>query len=261
MPEQILQKPLSPWQIFRKTWEIIRTDWFNLIAIIFLALIILSLVILIITSAWSPLWVIGVIKTDYIFTFRLIWQAITLIILYLISALIQILMINSLLNPQLNLKGNLRSIKNYFWQFLLLMIILNILLLLAALPIYVGVFFLLLQSYFLGILSLLISFILIIFLCVYLIFSPFILIENKLSWHEAMLKSLALSQGYFGNLFLKIAILILILVGLNYLSIFLLTLGLIGLILSGLFTIAMIIFAFPYLLALYQEIKSLKQVT
>ena len=143
-----------------------------------MALIILSLVILIVTSAWSPLWVIGVIKTDYIFTFRLIWQAVTLIILFIISALIQILMINSLLNPQLNLKGNLRLIKNYFWQFLLLMIILNILLLLAALPIYVGVFFLLLQNYFLGILSLLISFILIIFLSIYLIFSPFILTHS-----------------------------------------------------------------------------------
>ncbi len=82
MPEQIMKKQLLPWHIFRKTWDLIKIDWFNLIAIIFLALILLSIVILIITSAWDPLSNAGVIKPDYIFTARLVWQAATLLILF-----------------------------------------------------------------------------------------------------------------------------------------------------------------------------------
>ncbi len=165
-------------------------------------------------------------------------------------------MINSLLNTQLNLKQNLYSIKGNFWQFIFLMIVINILLLLSAMPIYVGVFLILLKSYLLGILSLMVSFILIIFISIYLIFSPLILLENNLKWHKAIVKSSSLSQGYFNILFLNIAVLIAILAAMNYLSLYLTTLGILGLILGSIFTVIMIIFGFSFLMSLYTQIKS-----
>jgi len=252
-------KPLPLNKQFSKTWELIKTNWLNSLFVILFATICVIAVAIILSLIWKLLLFLNIVQFYGIVFYRFAWQILTAIIFFILAILAQFLLINAFLNPQIKLKQNLKSIKQIFWQLLLLSIIINLLFLLACLPIYISIFLFLLNSAVLGAISFILGFVLIIFLSCYLIFSPFILIEKKLSFLAAMKKSFILVGGNFKNVFWKIFILGIILLLLNGLTI-LITLApiIIKSILSSLVLLFMIIFGFSYLFVIYQDLKSIK---
>jgi hypothetical protein len=252
-------KPLSLAKFISKTWEIIKISWLNSLIVMLFILGLVIITIIVLALAWKILLVLNLIQLSYIWTFRMLWQFLTALILFIISVLAQFLLINSLLNPRIKLKKNLKSMKQVLWHFLCLTLILNLIFLLASLPLYISIFLLLLNNLVLGIISFIVGVVLILFLGSYLIFSPFILIEKKISFFEAIKKSFILAEGNFSNIFLKILILGLILLILNGLSLLVMLAPIIiRAILNGVIIVIMILTGFAYLFAIYQDFKSIK---
>jgi len=252
-------KPLSLAKFISKTWEIIKTSWLNSLVVMLFILGIIIITVIVLALIWKIFLVLNLIQLAYIWTFRMLWQFLTALILFIIAVLAQFLLINSLLNPQVKLKENLKSINQVFWPFLCLTLILNLIFLLASLPFYISIFLFLLNNLVLGVISFIVGVVLILFLGSYLIFSPFILIEKKLSFLEAIKKSFILAEGNFGNIFLKIIVLGLILLIFNGLSLLaMLAPIIIRAILNGFIIMIMILVGFAYLFALYHDFKSLK---
>jgi MFS family permease len=260
MGASTLLKTIFLGQLLKNTWQIIKNTWKNLIKIILLTLLAIILTIIFFSLSWGAILSWQIINLSYLFYLRILLNILNFIVLFIIATLAQILVIQQLLLPEQKLKDAIKLAKKYFMPFLCLSIILNLLVVLFTLPIYVGFFLIILKSYILSAVSIVLGIALILFLAVYLIFSPFLLIDRNLSCFEAFKKSLNLAEGNFVNIFIKIFILVLMIVLLNLISIYLLAITYLGIILSAIIIILMIILSFSYLTAIYQNFKKLKNV-
>ncbi|MCX6742972.1 MAG: hypothetical protein NT116_01930 [Candidatus Parcubacteria bacterium] len=256
--ETVIIKPNIISKTISKTLNLIKSSWQQQLKIIFTVLVAIALLLIILTIIWQILIKINIITLANIITAQIIWQVISAIIFFLVAAAAQYLLINQLLNLNLKLKENLAGLKKYWAKFLCLTIIINLIFLLATLPLYVAVFLILLKSYVLGILTLIVGLATILFLAAYLVISPFLLIDKKLFCIESIKKSFKLIENNFWQILIKIVILSVILLILNLLSFILISLPYFGALLSGLILIIMIMLAFSYLAILYQDLKILK---
>jgi len=252
----IKNKPLSFSSLYFRIKEIVKTNWLSSLIIIAFIFIILAIIIIILTLLGFVLIKFNLVSQFAFSTSTIIWQAIIAVIFYLAAIFAQFLFINNLLNPGIKLKENLSSFKINFWNFLCLNIIINILFLLATMPIYIAAFLLSLNNLILGIICLLFGYVLILFLASYLFFSPFILIEKKTSCPESIKLSLNLVEGKFWSITSRILILSILLLLLNKLSLIVYNLPLIGSLLSLIILIILILLGFVCTFALYQDLKS-----
>ncbi|MFA5188489.1 MAG: hypothetical protein WC460_03965 [Patescibacteria group bacterium] len=254
------QKPLAVIKIWQNTWEIIRKNWLNLLSIIIFITGLIIAILIILWVIWQLCIMLNLIQPSYFLTFNLGWTIISFVVFFLLTLLAQFLIINYLLNPLIKLRENIGAFFNLFWDWLCLNVILNLALLLFSLPLYVGLFLLLTGNTWLGIACLLFGAIIILFFSSYLIFSPFILLDKKLSWLESLKKSFLLASGFFRNILFKILILVLVLLILNSLSTVVLKLQYIGVIISAFILLLMIYLSFAYLFAIYLDLKKLKNI-
>ncbi|OGY41771.1 MAG: hypothetical protein A2Y82_02755 [Candidatus Buchananbacteria bacterium RBG_13_36_9] len=247
-------------QLFVTAFQIIKKTWKNLLKIILLILAIILLVSSLIYFIWQFLLSWQAISIPLLFYLRIFLNILIYIAYFLIATIAQILLIQQLLSPQTKFKEIVSFTKKYFPHFLCLTIILNLLILTFTLPIYIGFFLIILKSYILGGAAIILGTTLLLFFAIYLVFSPFLLLEKNLSCWQAIKKSLKLTEGYFVDILSKIVILALIIIFLNLLSVYLLAIPYIGLVLSAFIIILMIIFSFAYLTAMYQNFIANKNV-
>nr|MBD3359300.1 hypothetical protein [Candidatus Buchananbacteria bacterium] len=236
-------------------WQSLKKSWLDLLLIIFFIFCLLLAFLLIAFFTYIALLYYGVVSFNIIFTYRLIWTIVTYLVTFIIAVIAQLLIINSLLKPRKKFIENLNSIKKYFWQFLILTIIINILFVIFNIPIYVSIFFFALDNLILGIISLIFGLIITILLTSYLIFSPFLLIDKNTSWFESIKKSFSLTEKKLFQVIFNVIILALIILILNTISVLVLQLDIIGLVLSTIIFIIMVFTAFIYLFAMYQKFK------
>ncbi|MFC1598868.1 hypothetical protein ACFL2U_02600, partial [Patescibacteria group bacterium] len=209
---------------------------------------------------------LGVVNINIIYTYNLIWKTASSIIYFIIAVIAQILIINAFFQPKINFTENLKSLKKHFWGYFYLTIILYILFAFFTLPVYVGISLLAFNNTILGLLSFFLGILLSLFLVSYVIFSPFLLIDKNMGCIQAIKKSIALTQNNLANIIARVIFLTIILTILNIISTYLVPfytlgkmyyiVGLIGIIL----VLVMILLAFAYLFAMYQNFKSLKNV-
>jgi len=241
--------------LFSATLTILKNTWLNLLLAIFFIISIILALILLSTVIYYALVSKSIINLDAIYSFRLIWQVCIYIISFLISVAAQYLIINTMINPRLELKDNLKSIKNNFSQFLFLNIIIQILFFIITIPIYLSGFLFLFGNIILAIAALLLGIIIIVLFVSYFVFSPFFLIEEKLSFVEAIKKSITSSQNNIFNIIFNLILLAFIIVIINSFSVLIISVPFIGLILSTIISLILIMFSFTYLMALYQNYK------
>jgi hypothetical protein len=236
-------------------WQAFKKSWLDLLLVIFFIFCLLLAFLLIAFFVYIALLYYGIVSFDIIFTYRLIWRIAVYIVTFIIAVIAQFLIVNALLNPQQKFIKNLRSIKQYFWHFLILTIIVNVLFVIFNIPIYVSVFLFVIDNLILGIISLIFGLIITILLTSYLVFSPFILVDNNTSWLEAIKKSFSLTENKLFRVIFNIIILALIILILNTISVLIAQLDIIGLILSTVIFVIMVFIAFIYLFAMYQKFK------
>lgn len=241
--------------LFLSTLSILKNTWLNLLIAIFFIISIILALILISTVTYYVLISKSIINLDAIYSFRLIWQVVAYIISFVIGVIAQFLILNSMLKPNLSFSDNLKSTKDYFSQFLYLNIIINILFFILTIPIYLSGFLFLMGNLVLAIIALLLGIILILLFVSYFVFSPFILIDNKLSFIEAIKKSIQITKNHLFNIIFNLVLLAFIIVIVNSFSVMIVSLPYIGLILSTVISVVLILFSFTYLMALYQNYK------
>lgn len=258
--KQDKNKLLSPINQIIKTLQVTSDNLADLTLIIFGVIIVgLTAMLGVIFAYYLPV-VLKIIQPNQLFLYNIISQALTYILFLLIAVIAQILVVNRLLNPQITFKTNIRTIKKYFVNFLCLTIISNIIFVVLAVPIYVGLFLTIFQQTALAIIAILTGVVAIILAASYLIFSPYILVDENERCIAALKKSAALVKNYLGNIILKIIILALGLALLDNLSLRAIHLPLIGKFLSAVLFAFMIIVSFSYLFVTYRDLKNLKNV-
>jgi hypothetical protein len=198
---------------------------------------------------------VGVINVTNVFLARLIVNIATTIISFIIAVMAQYLIINSLLNPNLKFSSNFKNIKKFFRNLFCLTLIINVIFLIVTLPIYVAVFLISLDKIAIAMIALIMGLILSLLTTCYLVFSPFLIIDEQQPCLKAIVISFNLSAKKIANLILNIIVLALIIIILNSLGLLLYKIQYAGLFISSLIYLLMIIFAFNYLFALYQNYK------
>ncbi len=256
MPNQTKIKPLPLSATILNSTKIAKKNLPELILIIFLMISIIIAALFLLNLLYFLLIKYNVVKINYLFTFNFIWQIFIYILSLGIAAIAQIMLIQQMLTPEVKFKSIIKSIKNNFLSFLVLMFAINIIFLIASLPIYTSIFIFLLGKTVISIISLVLGIILTLLFAGYFIFSPFILIEEKTSWLKALKDSFALSGKNLPNIIYKLIILAIIFIILNGLAIIIMPVPYVGTILGSIIFLLMIIFTFTYLFALYREFKA-----
>ena len=251
-------KPISLVSLYINTWQIIKANWLNSLKILFFVVVLCLILFTLLVFLWGILVKFNINNIPDLVAVRLFWQLIAGLVYFLISALIQFLLLNLFLNPSLKFLENLKAFKKYFWQFCCLTIILNVIFFFFSVPLYVGFFFYSLDNIFLGIISIILGYLLIILYVSYLLFSPILLIEKNLTCLESMKSSILLASNHAFNIFWKILILAIILILLNIAALFVLNLPYLGLPLAIFILCFMVLLIFANVFALYQNFKALK---
>ncbi len=246
---------MSKLNLLSLSWQSLKKSWLDLLLVIFFIFCLLLAFLLIAFFTYIALLYYGVVSFNIIFTYRLIWKIAVYLITFIIAVIAQFLIVNTLLNPRQKFIENLKSIKQYFWRFLILTIIINILFVVFNIPIYVSIFLFAIDNLILGIISLIFGLIITILLSSYLIFSPFVLVDNNTGWLEAIKKSFSLTENKLFRVIFNVIILALIILILNTISVLIAQLDIIGLILSTVIFVIMVFVAFIYLFAMYQKFK------
>jgi hypothetical protein len=261
-----LKKPQTLIQLLLDSLEFIKKNLASLVLTIFIITCLVLAAILFLFLIYYLFLFLGIVKVNFIYSYNLIWKTASSIVYFIIAIIAQILIINTLFQPKINFLNNLKSIKKHFWGFFCLTVILYILFLFFTLPVYVGIALLAFNNLILGLLSFFLGIILALLLVSYVIFSPFILIDQNIGCIQAIKKSIALTRNYLANIILKIIFLTIILSIINIISTYLVPfyslgkmyyiVGLVGIAL----VVVMILLAFAYLFAMYQNFKTLKNV-
>ncbi|HDQ22704.1 MAG TPA: hypothetical protein ENN28_01880 [Candidatus Uhrbacteria bacterium] len=254
MPSQQTKiKPLPLTKTFSNSFQIAQKSWPEMVLIIFIVISIIIAVQFLLPLIYFLLFKYNLIKEEFFYTFHLIWRIISYIIYLIIAVIAQILMLNQLIKPQINLKENFNAIKKFFISFLGLTISVNILFLIFSLPIQVGVFLFLFDQLVLGFIALILGIALTLLLATAIIFSPFLLIEKKISCPSALKLSFDLSRRNFPNLLLKLIVIALLFIIINGFATIFFSIPYAGFILGSATFLLMIIFAFTTLYAIYRE--------
>jgi len=186
---------------------------------------------------------------------RFIFLTANYLLVLILASVVQIATIKVFFEPQFKLRGAIASVKTFFWKFLGLSIVLNILFFLFSLPIYTAIFFFSIQDYILSLIALFVGIILLLLFTSYIMFSPFILIEKQSNIHQALKESADLAASNIWGIFLKLIILIVSLVAFNYvISLFITTPLIGGTIEIGAIFLFFVIFII-YLYTIYQNLK------
>lgn len=235
----------------KKNWSILLLSVFFIICIALAFFILENLV-------YYSLISLNVINITNVFLSRLIFNIVTTIISFIIAVIAQYLIINSLLKPDLNFYDNLKNIKPCFWSLFCLTLIINVTFLIVTLPIYAAVFLITLDKLVFAAISLIFGLALALLATSYFVFSPFILIEESKTCLNSIIKSYNLVTPKLPNVIFNIVLLALIIIILNGFGLLLAQIGLIGLVISSIIYLILILFAFNYLFALYQNYRPLK---
>lgn len=233
----------------------LKKSWLNLLLVTFFIFCLLLAFLLIAFFTYIALLYYGVVGFYAVFTYRLVWKIVVSVITFIIAVIAQFLIVNALLNPQIKFLNDLKAIKHYFWRFLALMIIINVLFVIFNIPIYVSVFLFAVNNLVLGMISLIFGLIITVLLTSYIIFSPFILVDKDTTCFEAIKNSFSITENNLFNVILNVIAVALIVLILNGLSVLVLNLDTIGLILSTVIFIIMVFTAFIYLFAMYKKFK------
>lgn len=197
-----------------------------------------------------------IIQTNYLFTFRFVWQIIFYLATYALGVIAQIFIIKSLVSPHDKFGNILSSLKVYFLNFLCLSILINIIFLACSLPFYGGLFLLLFKSQVLGACSIIVAIILNLLAVIFLIMSPFILIEKNKWFIPAVKESFEMASKNFWDIVVKLIIICITLVLIMNISTLLcIILPGLGAIISIILFIPVILLVFAYLFAFYQYLK------
>lgn len=253
-------KMLPIQQLLLKSLNLIKESWLNLfLSFIFISILILA-ANLMIYFIYYILVTLKFITADNVLVSRILWSVSTYVFYFLIAVIAQIVIIYSLLNPKNKFSESLKSVKKHFLNFLFLSIIISILLLVFSLPIYAAIIFFIGNQAFLGIISLILGYILILLLSSTIVFSTYIIIEKNEYPLNALKQTYHLSKGSIANLAFKIFILAIIVLILNNISSLLFQLPVIGAALGYLFVFLILLLVLTYPFALYQDLKRVKSV-
>jgi len=242
--------------VFKKSFKIFVQNWAQLLLIVFFIFCLFLAYMLIQNMAFYLLTKYNIINETNVFLSKLIIKIITTIITYLIAVLAQFLMINNLIKNENELTANLKSFKQYFWNFLAVTIIINILFSIVTLPVYVAVALIILNKFVLGGISIIVGIILAVLLTSLLVFSPFILIAEKKSWYASLGASFSLATKNLWGIIFNLILLVLLLILINGIAVLILPVYFVGAILGSLIYLFIIIYAFVFLFALYQNAQA-----
>jgi len=262
-----LKKPQSLIQLLITSLKVINKNFANLILTIFIVICLVITAMLLLFLIYYLFIFLNIVNINFIYTYNFIWKSFGSIVYFIIAVIAQILLINVFFKSQINFKENLQAIKKYFWGIFCLTIILQLIFMFFTLPIYVGIFLLALKNIILGILSFTLGIILAVLIVSYVVFSPFILIDKNIGCIAAIKQSIALTKNKLANIILKIIFLSIILIILNILSTYLLPLYILGKmyflasLLGIILFLLMILLTFAYLFTMYQDYKTLKNVS
>ncbi|MCX6740099.1 MAG: hypothetical protein NTZ49_02625 [Candidatus Parcubacteria bacterium] len=186
---------------------------------------------------------------------RFTFLVINYLLVLILSSIVQIIVIKVFFEPELKLANLVGHVKDYFWKFLGLSIVINILFLLFCLPIYAALLLFAIENFILAIVSLITGILLILFFTAYVMFSPFILIEKKEKVYHALKQSMDMASGNLWGILSKLLILIVILIALNYIATLFINIPWVGQVfeLAGIFLLFLV--TFIYVFTLYENIK------
>jgi len=241
--------------LFGKTFAILKKTWADLVLILFLIICLILGLFIVLSGTYYLLFSTGIVSTNIYYTFNLFWRIAGYALTFVIAVIAQILVINHLIKPNIDFKTNFSQIKEYFASFLCLSIILNILFFLFTLPIYVAVFLFIYNNYILGVIAFALGIFLTLALTSYVLAAPFLIIDNKLKCVESITKSFRLAHSKVSRIILNIIVLAVTIVILNGVSIVIVSIPGAGIVLATVISIFLIIFAFAYIYAIYQELN------
>lgn len=186
---------------------------------------------------------------------RFTFLVINYILVLILSSIVQIIVIKVFFEPNLKLTNIIGHIKTYFWKFLGLSIVINILFFIFCLPIYAALLLFAVDNFILAIVSLVTGILLILFYTAYVMFSPFILIEKKEKIYHSLKQSMDLTSGNLWGILSKLLILIVILIAINYIASIFISIPWVGDIfeLAGLFFLFIVFIIYTF--TLYENIK------
>lgn len=235
-------------------WQNLKEKFIDLVLNIF---IIISVIIATVTLYYALFHLALTINfiTNNIFFFNLGVRFFFYIIYIVLGVFAQILLINIFLKNHSTFKENLLIFTKNFWQMFMLNIILSLLFLAAAVPFPTAAIFFILNDSILAYISLAAAFILTILVAAFFIFSPFLLIDKKLNWLQALKESVRLAKKNMAGILIDLLLVAIIFIMLNFFSAFLLNLSLLYIMLGSILSIFMIMFCFSCLFVMYQKYK------
>jgi hypothetical protein len=216
-----------------------------------------SVFVIIVLSVFFALYYLVINRSTLssVLAVRFTFLIINYLLVLILASVVQIITLKVFFDPQVKVSILLSHVKNYFWRFLGLSIIINILFFLFSLPIYVAIFLFAIQNYILSLTALLVGILLLLLFTSYIMFSPFILIEKQNKIYNSLKESMDLASTNIWGIFTKLIALIVIMVFLNYLASLFITIPFVGQIIEiGAIFLFFIIFII-YLYTISQNLK------
>lgn len=200
--------------------------------------------------------IIGRTSLSTILAVRFTFLIINYLLVLVLASVVQIVTLKIFFDPQIKISGMITDVKSYFWRFLGLSIIINILFFLFSLPVYVAIFLFAIQNYILSLIALLVGILLLLLFTSYIMFSPFILIEKQKKIYHSIQESMNMASANIWGIFLKLIILIVVMILLNYLASLFITIPIAGQIIELVGIFVFFIIFIIYLYTIYQDLKS-----
>jgi hypothetical protein len=222
-----------------------------------LATILSAIFVIFVLTVFFPVYYLIINQTSMttVLAVRYTFKIINYLLVIILASIVQIITLKTFFEPQLKISKLISHVKTYFWRFLGLSIVLNILLFLFSLPIYVAIFLFFLQNYLFSLIAFLIGIILLLLFTSYFMFSPFILIEKQTKVYQAIKESIDLASTNIWSVFSKIIALIVAIIALNLLASLFITIPYIGQIIELLAIFVFFIIFIIYMYTIYQNLK------
>jgi hypothetical protein len=240
--------------LFKKSWRNLKPSFPYLILSIFF-IIILVFALFTLEYGFFILLVYLKIASKQVLIFNASIKILVYLAYLALSVVAQIIILNNFFDSSLRLGQNLRTLKTHFWQMLLLNIAISIIFVVVSSPLYASVLFFLLNNPLLAYFSTIIGYFLIIVAACFLLFSPFVLMDQKISWLESIKKSYKIAKNNMLEILINLLILAILVAILNFVSILLINLMFWYAILGSILVIFLIMFSFSYLYSMYQIYK------
>ncbi|MDD5341682.1 MAG: hypothetical protein PHC97_04615 [Patescibacteria group bacterium] len=239
---------------FLNSWQLLKSRFSNLILGIFF---IIALIFAVSILEYGLFYLLVYLKLAAVsaLAFNAGFRAVYYIFYLILGVIAQIVLINIFLNPELNFGQNLKTLKTFFWQMLILNVAVSLIFFIASSPLYANVLLLLLGNPVLFYASTILGYILILLAVSFLVFSPFVLMDKKLNWLDSIKKSFAIARINLTQTIFNLVILAIIFTALNLVSLLYLNILPWTLIINGLLVLFLIMFTFAYLFAMYKNFK------